>query len=186
MNLQKLIATRAVHGKVAEGQQMRITTELCSEEINAIVERILEKVALLKQLNEKILSQTGVTYIENKIFDTEKYMIDLESGVRKARREFMRQAGTRNDATPTDSAFGMANIREDNNNSTVSQHSVRSEVSFPTSITSSALQLRLPKLKFPTFSGKILELPTFLDSFESSIHLNSALPDIKSSVIWNL
>ena len=73
----------------------------------------------------------------------------------------------------------MANIHEDNNNNTSSQHSVRSEVSFPTSITYSASQLRLPKLTFPTISGRILEWPTFWDSFESSSHLNSALPDIQ-------
>ena len=89
------------------------------------MEGILENVALLKQLKEMILSQTDVADIENEIVDTEEYMIDLESMVRKARREFMRQDGTRSDATPTDSAAGMAHIREDNNNNTSSQHSVR-------------------------------------------------------------
>ena len=91
MNLQKLISTRAAHRKVAEGQLKRIIAELCSEEINSIVEGILEKVALLKQLNEKILSQTDVADIENEIVDTEEYMIDLESSVRKARREMHRR-----------------------------------------------------------------------------------------------
>ena len=140
---------------------------------------MLEVVALLKQINEKLLSQTDVADIENEIVDTEEYMIDLESRVRKTRREFMRQDGTRSDATPTDSAAGMANIRENNNNNISSQPSVRSEVSFPTFITSSASKLRLPKLTFPTFSRKTLEWTTFWDSFESNIHLNSALPDIQ-------
>ncbi|MCG8033931.1 MAG: DUF1759 domain-containing protein, partial [Candidatus Thiodiazotropha taylori] len=62
-------------------------------------------------------------------------------------------------------------------NNTASQHSISSEVSYPT--VSSASQLRLPKLTLPSFSGSILEWPTFWDSFESSIHLNSALPDIQ-------
>ena len=136
--------------------------------------------ALLKQLNEKIPSQTDVADIENEIVNTEEYMIDLESRVRKARREFMRQDGTRSEATPMDSAAGMANIRNDNNNNTSLQHSVRSEVSFLTSMTYSASQLRMPKMTFPTFSGKILERPTFWDTFESSIHLNSAVPDIQT------
>ena len=136
------------------------------------MEGMLEVVALLKQINEKLLSQTDVADIENEIVDTEEYMIDLESSVRKTRREFMRQ-------DPTDSAAGMANIRENNNNNISSQPSVRSEVSFPTFITSSASKLRLPKLTFPTFSRKTLEWTTFWDSFESNIHLNSALPDIQ-------
>ena len=73
----------------------------------------------------------------------------------------------------------MDSIRAKNNNNTSSQHSVRSEVNFPTTISSFASQIRLSKLTLPTFGGNILELPTFWDSFESSIHLNSALPDIQ-------
>lgn len=74
MHLQKLISTRAAHRKIVQGQLKRITADLCSEEISAILDGIQEKVSLLKKLNEKInsvadecyryLSQTNVTDIE--------------------------------------------------------------------------------------------------------------------------
>ena len=69
--------------------------------------------------------------------DLEEYMIDLESRTRKVRKEFTHQNGDQRDATLTESARGMESIREENNN-TSSQHSMRSEVSFPTPISSSA------------------------------------------------
>lgn len=130
---------------------------------------------MLKQLIEKILSQTDVAEIENEMGE---YMIDLESRTHKIRREFTHQDGTRKDATQTESAAGSENICEENNNNTSSRHNVRSEISFPT-ISSSSSLLRLPKLTLPTFSGNILDWPTFWDSFESSFHLNSGLPDIQ-------
>lgn len=41
----------------------------------------------------------------------EEYMIDLEIRIRKVRCEFKRQEGTYSDATPTESAAHMGNIR---------------------------------------------------------------------------
>ena len=71
MNLQKLISTRDAHPNVIEGQLNRKTEDLCSEDICAILEGPLEKIFLLKQLNEKILSQTDVADIESEIIESE-------------------------------------------------------------------------------------------------------------------
>ena len=97
MNLQKLISTRAAHRKVVEGQLYRITEDFGSEDISAILEGALEKIVL----NENILSQTYVADIESEIIESEEFTIDMESKIRKIRRDFTHQGETCNDATRT-------------------------------------------------------------------------------------
>ena len=83
LDLQKLISTRAALCKVVKGQLNTITEGLCFEDINASLERPLEKIALLKQLNETNILQTDIADIECEIIESEEYNIDMESKIRK-------------------------------------------------------------------------------------------------------
>ena len=139
-----------------------------------------EKLVILYNINETILSLTDAADTPEEIVEIEEYTVDVEVKLRKYREFLQRHTDTLNrettDTTPHPSASASQPLDAAHINTNASNNNGQSA---PQISTSSTQFSKLPKLTLPTFDGDILQWQSFWDYFESSIHSNGNLTDVQ-------
>jgi len=148
------------------------------ENIDTFIEKVEEKVAILQNINEKILSLTDAADTPEEIVEIEEYTVDVEIKLRKFKKFLQRHTDTLNrettDTTPHQPASASQPLDAERIYTNASNNKSQPELK----ISKSSVQCtKLPKLTLPTFDGDLLQ--SFWDSFESSIHSNSYLTDVQ-------
>jgi len=128
-----------------------------------------EKVAILQNINEKILSLTYAADTPEEIVEIEEYTLDVKIKLRQYKKILQRRSDTQNrentDTTPQTSASASQPLDAARINTNASNNNGQSA---PQISTSSTQISKLPKLTLPTFKGDILQFLGFLwivDSF---------------------
>jgi len=176
---QQLCFRRVIDSFVNKLEEAKEEEDL--ENIETFIEKVKEKVAILQNVNENVLSPTDAADTPEEIVEIEEYTLDVEIKLRKYKKILQRRSDTQNrettDTTPQTSASASQPLDAARINTNASKNN--NGQSAPQISTSSTQFSKLPKLTLPTFDGDILQWQRFWDSFESSIHSNGNLTDVQ-------
>jgi hypothetical protein len=174
MNLHKLKVQRDAQRDTIRKYLQRLDEAKSKNnmvQFDTIFKSLENKVTLLTSINEEILSKTDVADLHEEVVTTDEYSLDFELLMGDL-RDFKESSAQCPIPPPADSLILPAT------------HSSIVEVSsipFTTNTSSSiSSQLhKLPKLELPHFDDDILTWQTFWDSYETSVHQNPNLTDVK-------
>ena len=150
------------------------------ENIETFIVKVEEKLAILHNINEKILSLTDAADTPEEIVEIEEYAVDVEIKLRKYKKFLQRHPDTLNRETSDTTLHPSASASQPRDAERIyTNASNNNSQPEPKISKSSAHCTKLPKLTLPTFDGDLLQWQSFWDSFESSIHSNSYLTDVQ-------
>ncbi|XP_061168132.1 uncharacterized protein LOC133177057 [Saccostrea echinata] len=180
--ISKLRAVRAGQRSAVTRLLKRLDEENTdSEDIETILDTLTEKQEVLRDLDEKILTETAEEETEKEILETDEYNLNLNSKMRKFKKQLLVQKSSLN-ATATSYSHHNENSQFGENGQSSHNFSENSRaISFHSNSNSSNSSNfhKLPKLNLPIFEGNVLEWQSFWDSFDSAIHSNNTLTEVQ-------
>ena len=204
--MEKLKSIRGGHRSVVtpliRRTDEKIATEISPREIRTAIDSLETKRYVLLNLDSQIIDVTEIDDMEQEMLDTDDFNYTLESTICKYKElleeETKPQRTLSENAQSTSHTSSIPFLNQNSNQTsqeihtttfvpnhsesqpmTVSNHTESQSMAQPMTTFMSNFYHRLPKLGLPTFSGDILAWQIFWDSFQTTVHNNPSLTNVK-------